>query len=336
MGVPEDTAASWQVVGPLSRSFTVTDTDDEPPRFRRARQKDRAKAAAYEVNARLILHRTALIVVGHQTGAEGPQLGDLDDGPIRAWAVESNLGQDRQKELRAKVAAWHARALESLAAATGAAVLCVDIEPQGAMVTGTGAGGIRNVGIELHGTHGWPVIPASTLKGAAAAHARDTAARPDIVRIFGAPRPGDDTGGQDQHAPAVRDGDETAEVSGGKPEPTAAPGSVRFFDALPGPDGVTVVEHVLTPHARDYHTGPATADDQRPAPAEYRNPVPIPFLAIEGGRFTMYLLGPEADVRAAAQLLADAVDDLGVGAKTSAGYGYFDAVIRPVPTAARR
>jgi CRISPR type III-B/RAMP module RAMP protein Cmr6 len=330
----EDAAGSWQVVGPLSGRFIVTETD-QGPRLRRVGQREHARAAAHDVNARLILHRTALIAAGPHAGAEGPHF-DLDDKPIRAWAVESGLGQDRRDDLRASVAARHARALESLAAATGATVLCVDIEPQAAMVTGTGAGGIRNVGIELHGTHGWPVIPASTLKGAAAAHARDTAATPDVVRIFGAPRPGDDAGGQDHDASDVPDGDEAADVPGGKAEPVAAPGSVRFFDALPGPDGVTVAEHVLTPHARDYHTGPATADDQRSAPAEYLNPVPIPFLAIEGGRFTVHLLGPEADVRSAARLLADAVDDLGVGAKTSAGYGYFDAVIRPVPTAAQR
>lgn len=332
----EPAQESWKVIGPLSRRLTVTDPGEgERPRLARVGVRAAGSdPALYEANARLILHRTALLVVTPRPGAEGPGPGELDDGPIRTWAVESALGQRRRDDLRAKVAARHARALESLVAGTGATVLHVDIEPQAAMVTGTGAGGIRNAGIELHGTHGWPVIPASTLKGAAAAYARDTEASPDVERIFGSPRPGRDAGSHGHDAPPGS-ASEPAQAPARSPEPAAAPGTVRFFDALPGPDGVIVAEHVLTPHVRVYHTGPATEGGQRPAPSEYLNPVPIPFLAIEKGTFTVHLLGPAADVRAAAELLKAAADGIGVGAKTSAGYGYLDAVIDPPPAAGK-
>ncbi len=166
------------------------------------------------------------------------------------------------------------------------------------------------MGIELDGTHGWPIIPASGLKGVAAAYAADVAKPEDLDRIFGLPRP----------SPAKPAPPKAA-------EPPSKPGSVLFFDALPGPGGVTVAEHNLTPHARDYHMGHG-AGGHRAAPAEYLNPVPIPFLVIDGGSFIAQLVGTEADVQIAAALLCDAMDDIGVGAKTSAGYGYLTGTAR--------
>jgi CRISPR type III-B/RAMP module RAMP protein Cmr6 len=318
--MPEE--RSWRVVGPLSGRLTVSDEDGKP-RFRRPGQLDSdSRTAASRANARLILQRTAVAVVKADTRTGEQRLGELDDTPIRTWAVETDLGQRRGDDLSSRLAARRARALELLAAATRTTVLVIEIEPQAALITGTGAGGIRNVGIELHGTHGWPIIPASGLKGVAAAFAQDTADAQDIDRIFGTPRPGR---GKDDQADA-------ADIAAAPEEPPVKPGTVSFFDALPGPDGVTVAQHDLTPHARDYHTGSDQHGD-RPAPAEYFNPVPIPFLAVDGGTFIAHLVGPEGDVAAAADLLRAAMDDIGVGAKTSAGYGYLTATARPLAAA---
>lgn len=293
---------SWRVIGPLYRRLIVSDEDGQP-RFHWPDRRDKRgmDSRTSKVNARLILHRTAvaLIETDHAAGLE--RMSKLDDGPARTWAVETDLGQRRDDELSAELAARRAKALQLLAEARNAQVLVVEIEPQGALVTGTGAGGIRDVGIELHGTHGWPIIPASGLKGVAAAYAQDTIDPPKVEQIFGSPRP--DSG------------------------QVAKPGSVLFFDALPGRGGVTVAEHVLTPHVRDYHVGNAS-DGIRPAPGEYLNPVPIPFLAVDGGTFTAHLVGPAEDTGEAARLLSAAMDDIGVGAKTSAGYGYLTATSR--------
>ena len=309
---------SWQVVGPLSGRFIVTDEDGRPRLRRPGPHADDGRTGTENANARLILHRTAVF---EALPGPGPQrLGDLDDTPIRTWAIETALGQSRSGELRAALAARRAKALKLLAEATGTTVLSIELTPQGALITGSGAGGIRNVGIELHGTHGWPIIPASTLKGVADAYARDSGLVDDGVRIriFGTPRPGSRSG-----SPA----DDTGASGDGLTAPSAAPGSVRFYDALPGRGGVMIAEHVLTPHARDYHMNGDTAGaGERPPPAEYLNPVPIPFLAVDGGTFTAHLVGPEADTARAADLLSAAVDDIGVGAKTSAGYGYMQAV----------
>lgn len=319
-----DQEQSWELVGPLSGRLTVT-SEDGLPRIRRpGAQPAGTRTGAESANALLILHRTAVFKVTSDAGVR--RFGDLDDWPIRTWAVETGLGQNHSGDLRTALAARRTKAVASLAAAADAAVRIVELTPQGALVTGTGSGGIRDVGIELHGTYGWPVIPATALKGVADAYARDSDDMPAAVRarIFGTPRAGGEPEGAREHADVGPDTPVSAK---------AAPGSVRFLDALPGPGGVTVAEHVLTPHARDYHTGhDRVGGAERPPPAEYVNPVPIPFLAVRGGTFTAYLIGPDSDITAAAELLKAAVDDIGAGAKTSAGYGYLDAIVRAGPT----
>lgn len=299
--MPESASGPWQVTGPLAGRFTVHQGESKHDRNRlgpKTGTKDMETA-----NARLILHRTAIFA--------GADFRELDDAPIRTWALDTDLGQrdnnDRNAKLRHAVGRRRAAALRRLAAqprlagAPQVKVRAIEVEAQGAMVTGTGDAGIRNVGITLHGTYGWPVLPGSTLKGVAHAYARDVAAadEAELARLFGAPRPGS------------RD--------------EAAQGPVAFIDALPGWDGVSIAEHVLTPHTRDYQ-GQRTAQDGRPVPpAEYFNPVPIPFLVAERGAFIVHLLGPAPQVDQVADLLKAAVDDIGVGAKTSAGYGYLTA-----------
>lgn len=313
-------ALSWRVLGPLAGRLIVTEEDGKA-RFRRPGQPDDDRTtAALKANAKLILHRTAVARIRTDLVTGEEKFVDLDDGPVCAWALDTDLGQRRGDDLAARLATRRAAALDNLAKATGRQVMVVKLEPQGALVTGTGNGGIRNVGIELHGTYGWPVIPGSGLKGVAAAYAAQAAISQEHVdRIFGLPRPrpagqpsdGDDAG------PKREDGAESDESG-------ARPGSVVFFDALPGPGGVTVAQHDLTPHTRNYHTG-SDEGGGRPVPDEYSNPVPIPFLVVDGGIFVAHLLGPADDVEAAARLLREAVDDLGVGAKTSTGYGYATA-----------
>ncbi len=325
--MPDD-RLSWQVVGPLNGKLIVTDEDGKP-RFRRDSKASKGpRTVAAEANPLLILHRTAVARFRTDTYTGEQRLEDLDDTPIRIWAVDTNLGQKhstdpqkRKEDLDRQLAARRARALNLLADDENHQVMVVKIEPQAALITGTATGGIRNVGIELHGTHGWPVIPASGLKGVTVAYAQDVATQEEIERIFGSPRPGRRPEG---------DTESSAEV-GGDGEPDAAadeqpskPGSVLFFDAMPGSAGISVAEHDLTPHARDYHTGTDSAG-KRPPPAEYVNPVPIPFLVVDGGAFIAHLVGPAEDVTRAAELLCAALDDIGAGAKTSSGYGYLTA-----------
>lgn len=253
--------------------------------------------APKDANALLMLHRSAVLKVSDDGKIK------LDDDWVRSWACAARLGQDAPDELPARVAARRLAALRALSADGRTSVVTVIARPMGAVVTGTGAGGVRNVGIELHGTYGWPVLPGSTLKGVARSFARDEElAEQAAAAVFGAP-PAED---QPAHA-----------------------GAVAFLDTLPGPGGVTVAEHVLTPHTRGYRLDTGDSDEDadddagpRP-PAEYINPVPVPFLVLTDGVFHIHLVGPRPEVDRAAELLAAGLNDIGLGAKTTSGYGYF-------------
>lgn len=185
-------------------------------------------------------------------------------------------------------------------------------------------------GLALHGTYGFPVLPGSALKGVAAAAARETAepaegspadttqgtarreepSGPELIRtVFGTPRP------DDQHVGAQQ-------------------GSVRFLDALPDPKNVYVHEDVITPHQKSYYQrtpgarpdGLGVADGSGAAlvpPAEHHQPEPAPFLSVSGS-FRIDLLGRnEAHTRYAIDCLRHAGEHLGIGGRTTAGYGYF-------------
>lgn len=236
-------------------------------------------------NGRLLFHRTALL---------DPDKVEMVEAPLRLAAARTNLGQGERHgspdPIVTAVAERRARAI----AALGQPVATVELRAQGAVVTGTGTGGVRDIGIELHGTYGWPILPGSTLKGVTREYARQMGEPVD--ELFGS-EPGTES---------------------------PVPGKVTFFDALPGPQGVKIMVHVLTPHTRGYRSG-VDAEKNPVAPAEHINPVPIEFLAVENGVFIAHLAGAESDLDKAVRLLIEAVNDLGVGAKTAAGYGYLDA-----------
>lgn len=184
------------------------------------------------------------------------------------------------------------------------AVRHLRITPRWRVVVGHGEHSVHETSLTFSPTYGVPIWPASTLKGLAAAQARarwrDRPHRADIVaRIFGAPRPDDR-------------------------ERTAHQGTVTIMDAFPVTPPRLVVD-VLTPHVGPYYQQVNTSSEQRQVtipPAEYHNPVPVHFLAVEETPFHTTLIGDPTAVAAATELLTDAVDDLGIGAKTAAGYGY--------------
>ncbi len=223
------------------------------------------------------------------------QSGIWKDGrqALLAWARDHRLGQ--APRLLAEVAARRGAAVAARVASGRRRGVDVvhqrrEVAPEWRLVTGIGERANPNeIGITLHGTYGWPMIPGSTLKGAARAWAAmqevDVAT---IDRILGPPPQGN------QHRS----------------------GTVDVLDALPaGPDPVRVVIDGVTPHVQDYYS-------EKDAPGEWHNPVPSAFLAVCRGSFAIDLIGPSKDVEDVAKWCAGACDDLGIGAKTGAGYGY--------------
>ncbi len=164
------------------------------------------------------------------------------------------------------------------------------------MVVGLGIESVLETNLRLHHTYGIPIIPGSALKGLARSVARrsvDTS-NPIFQTAFG----------EQQQA-----------------------GSVIFFDALPLPQGnnhnrsIELQLDVMNVHFPDYYTG------QR-FPTEWQNPNPIFFLTVapETTFFFSLAVPPGRDrqtLSQVAQWLQQGLTTMGIGAKTSAGYGFF-------------
>ena len=154
--------------------------------------------------------------------------------------------------------------------------------------------------LTLHPLYGLPLIPGSALKG--------------LCRTYV-------TGEIDEHiSKKIDEDDETIRRIFGSPEQS---GTVIFFDALPFEGKATFALDIINVHYPDYYSqGKAPTNDQRPNP--------VAFLTITDTLFA-FALAPrnsrrqehQDDVRTASQWLQEALQEYGVGGKTSAGYGYF-------------
>jgi len=96
-----------------------------------------------------------------------------------------------------------------------------------------------------------------------------------------------------------------------------AAGVVDILDALPVPGTAMFALDVLTPHHADYYQGNSE-------PLGWEGPNPVQFLAAaKGVRYRVVVEGDPAWVSKAAEWLALALAERGVGAKSRAGYGRF-------------
>jgi len=106
-------------------------------------------------------------------------------------------------------------------------------------------------------------------------------------------------------------------------------GACIFYDAIVAkfsPQGALFEADVMTPHFVDYYTSAG----QKP-PHDGGNPNPISFVTVAAGTTFAFAVGlrpggdPAAREQAVAWLKA-ALHELGIGAKTAAGYGIFEQV----------
>jgi CRISPR-associated protein Cmr6 len=173
-------------------------------------------------------------------------------------------------------------------------------EVKGRMVVGLGDESVLETSVALHRTYGVPYIPGSALKGLAAHYAN-----------LRAPQGSGWKKGEAQYNVVFGNTEEE--------------GNVIFFDALyiPEEDANKRPLHpdVITVHHREYYQD----QDQKKAPADWDSPTPIPFLSATGE----YLIAlaapelPEADqwLNGVFSILELALEEMGIGAKTSSGYG---------------
>lgn len=163
----------------------------------------------------------------------------------------------------------------------------LEAETLGRYVSGLGGAHPFETGFLWHRTLGVPFIPGSGVKGAARAWAEQWSDEKDAMSLFGGP------GGQ---------------------------GALIVLDALPTRPP-TLETDVITPHYGEYYR-------EGKAPGDYLSPVPVPFLVVAAGNtFRFSLLprrrGDEETLDRGVELLKDALETIGAGARTSSGYGAF-------------
>jgi CRISPR-associated protein Cmr6 len=175
----------------------------------------------------------------------------------------------------------------------------------GRMAVGLGTESVLETGVKLHHTYGVPYIPGSSLKGLAASYARNFLG--DVWKK-----------GSEAY---------TILFGASKDAKSEQAGYVNFFDALYIPDTghnkQALHADVITVHHEKYY------QNQNEAPADWDSTNPISFLSATG-KYLIALSGPEEWVMAAFKILKNALLELGIGAKTSSGYGRMSLEI-PVP-----
>lgn len=218
----------------------------------------------------------------------------------RRVSTSAGIAADLELGEPARLGEAHARRAGLFAAVDARTV---DLELTTPFVTGTGLEHPTENGFVFHHTLAVPCIPASSLEG--------------LVRAFAMQREG--VGAE-----------EAKRVFGPRAEGQAlAVGSVVFFDALPlGPVRLSV--EVTTPHYQPWYQ----ADDPaaRP-PADWYDPVPVPFLVLAPGARFRFAVAPRrrddaqdrADADRASGWLGEALALVGAGAKTALGFGRFEA-----------
>lgn len=93
-------------------------------------------------------------------------------------------------------------------------------------------------------------------------------------------------------------------------------GKVIFMDAYPA-DDIKLKIDIMNVHYPDYYS-------RNEPPADWQNPNPIKFLTVEDASFTFYLISKDTELLNKAKiLLKEALEEQGIGAKTSIGYGIF-------------
>lgn len=108
-------------------------------------------------------------------------------------------------------------------------------------------------------------------------------------------------------------------------------GELIFFDALPVAP-VKLDVDIMTPHMGKWYLDGGKIKnidtDSDKIPADWHDPNPIPFLAVQEAKFLFTIArrqGSNLDIAEVFACLDQALEYLGVGAKTQVGYGYMAA-----------
>jgi len=186
-------------------------------------------------------------------------------------------------------------------------------------VSGLGMGHVLETGFVWHRILGVPYLPGSSVKG--------------LIRAWADPKTDKETG---EHL-GWGDPDAWEEMKRlfGDEKDMGA-GSLIVFDALPVEKPKLEVD-IMNPHYGDYYSKKklkiklANGREQviDTPPADYLSPNPIFFLTVAADVSFKFALAPRpgignsTDLSNGYKLLKEALENIGAGAKTAVGYGYF-------------
>lgn len=176
-------------------------------------------------------------------------------------------------------------------------------------VTGLGSAHPVENSLLFHPTLGVPYLPGSGVKGLVRAWIELHLPEPEVAlkRIFG-----------------------SASKDPGENDDEFEAGEILFFDAIPV-EPVELVIDTMTPHmGKWYEQGGETPGTKEALPADWHDPVPVPFLAVKQVSLA-FAVAPRVQREDSDELLAlihqvleSALLHAGAGAKTAAGYGSFN------------
>jgi len=187
--------------------------------------------------------------------------------------------------------------LHSLKQISGLKFETICFEPDWRLIVGLGSPSVYETSITLHHIYGIPYIPGQALKGVIRNYViceyfendeKTAENEPEFNKIFGS---------QNQQ------------------------GKVTFFDALPITEPKLDFD-IMNVHYKDYYSG-------KKEPTDDQNPNPITFLTVIDTLFA-FSLGyenkqseiPQIKGKSIVELMQLALEEKGVGAKSSVGYGY--------------
>ncbi len=203
------------------------------------------------------------------------------------------------------------------------------------LVAGLGRKGPLEAGFTFH-RYGFPVLPGSAIKGVARAWALTEIARKlpsydlrDLARLLSADGKPDSAARKAFEEWYSQQSDDVRQLAMAFRAifgTTAAAGRTVFFDAIPARLPVLEID-VMNPHYPQYYGGSE-------APAGWQSPTPVYFLTVRAQTEFRFAVGWRRGMaEPSAQLLGQAAEwvragltEIGAGAKTAAGYGYFESI----------
>jgi CRISPR-associated protein Cmr6 len=187
-----------------------------------------------------------------------------------------------------------------------------DLRTRGRLIVGLGSQNVLETGLRLHHTYGVPIIAGSALKGLAAHYCDQVWGRYDLG----------DSASEESKRFRKRHAEPCHEYHKLLFGTTDDGGVITFHDAWITPESLNgaLKRDVMTPHHPKWQDGSL-------APSDFDSPVPVPYLSVAGTfRIVVSWNGPESDQREkwtnlTMSLLKEALEEWGIGGKTSSGYG---------------